>query len=88
MATELPRKASLALGIVIWYLAGLTKSGAVRLNLSEMPTYGIPRSSAAQGLKELEAAKLVSVDGHNGRVAIVTLLNAPDDEEDPYAELA
>ncbi len=89
LALGLPGKAAVGVGIVLWHLAGMEESGAVRLNLSKMPKFGITRTTAARGLKELEAAELIEVGEHNGRVAIVTLLDAPRaDEEDPYAGIA
>jgi hypothetical protein len=72
-AAQQPGKA-LHVGIALWLFAGLRRSGEVCLNLSRLSALGLDRYAASRGLRVLEAAGLVSVDRHAGRVPRVTLL--------------
>lgn len=72
-AASLPGRA-LAVGLEIWFWAGLKKSGDVRIALSRLRVApGMPRSTAARALKELERAGLVSVRRGPGRKPRVRL---------------
>jgi len=69
---------ALHVGIVLWFLAGITKSRQVALSESWLrKQFGISRYAAYRALKALEGARLVSVTRHQGRKSIVTLLDAP-----------
>ena len=76
VAARLPGRA-LHVGMMVWFLAGVTKSGAVDLSLSGMARIGVKRSTASRALWQLEQAGLVSVDRNSGRKPRVTLLSAP-----------
>src|SRR5262245_30594087 len=66
-AAQQPGRA-LHVGIVLWFSAGLTQRWNVRLALSRLSAFGLDRYAASRGLRALEAAGLVSVDRHAGRV--------------------
>jgi hypothetical protein len=65
-------------GVVLWLEAGLAKSRNVKLNLSRLVELGITRQSAHRAVKNLEAARLISISRHPGRQLEITLVEAPD----------
>ena len=77
-AFRLPGR-TLHVGIQLWFLAGMNRSGTVPLSLSRFELLGISRHAATRGLAALERAGLVSVVRRAGRRPIVTLQN-PGDE--------
>jgi hypothetical protein len=72
-AARLPGKA-LHLAVELWFQAGLTKSPKVKLSMKRLSQFGVTRYSAYRALNSLEAAGLVSVARHRGRLSRVTLL--------------
>jgi len=72
-AISLPGK-SLAVGLVVWYLAGVSKKSAVNLSRVQLKKFGVQRMAGKRGLKNLEAAGLVKIgrDGHKS--PLVTIL--------------
>ena len=77
-AAQQPGRA-LHVGIALWFFAGLTKSGKIRLSLSRLSRLGLDRHAGSRGLRALEAAGLVAVERHPGRAPRVTLLEVPAD---------
>jgi len=60
-ATGLPGKA-LAVGLVIWYFSGVTKSKTVKLTRLRLSHFGLLPETSRRGLRALEKAKLVDVE--------------------------
>jgi hypothetical protein len=73
VAAKQPGRA-LHVGIVLWFLVGLTRSAQVTLKSSELRGFGLDRFAARRGLKALEKANLVTVTRHPGRAAVVTVV--------------
>ena len=65
---------ALHVGIALWFLSGLKRSGTIALSQSILRLFGVGRFSGYRGLAELEKAGLVSVVRHAGRNPIVTIL--------------
>jgi hypothetical protein len=66
---------ALAVGLEVWFQAGLKKSDTVALSLSSLlAMMGVHRDAARRGLGALESAGLVRVERHAGRKPIVTIL--------------
>ena len=74
-ASSLPGKC-LAVGTVLWFRAGLERSGSVSLNLSRLNEWGLTKDSARRALNALEGAGLVRVLRRPGRKPLVTILTA------------
>jgi DNA-binding MarR family transcriptional regulator len=72
---------ALHVAIALWFLAGVKKTGRVKLSGAILRSLGVTRHSAARGLKKLEAANLVKVERFPGRNPIVTLLPFPHGDE-------
>ncbi len=77
-AARLPGKA-LAVGLVVWQLAGLTRRRTVPLCLSSLRSLGLNEDSARRGIKALERAALIEVRRRPGRGLEVTLMDVRDD---------
>lgn len=76
-AMALPGHA-LHVGLALWHQAFLSGGGAaVAHSATAMQKWGVSRYAARRGLAALEQARLVSVDRHTGRKAIVTILPVP-----------
>ncbi|QDU21264.1 hypothetical protein [Urbifossiella limnaea] len=76
-AAALPGRA-LAVGLVVWFLAGCERRRTVAATLSRLAALGAgTRAAARRGLAALEAAGLVAVERHPGRSPVVTILDAP-----------
>jgi hypothetical protein len=71
-ASRLPGKA-LAVALAIWYVAGLERSGTVRLTTSTLREFNVGRKAAYRGLAALERAGLVQVERKRGRCPGVTI---------------
>jgi hypothetical protein len=77
VAMGLPGHA-LHVGVALWHQAYLAGGGAdVAHSATAMQKWGVSRYAARRGLAALEEARLVAVDRHTGRKAIVTILPAP-----------
>ena len=72
-ASHQPGKA-LAVGMAIWYLAGLTRSTTVKLSNEFVWQFGVERDAKRRALLVLEKAKLIAVLRQNNRSPVVTVL--------------
>jgi hypothetical protein len=75
-AARLPGKA-LHVGILLWFLAGVSKSCTVQLTRASMRRFGLPPETGRRGLIILEQAKLVAVERQGKKSPRVTLLKVP-----------
>jgi DNA-binding transcriptional ArsR family regulator len=73
LAARLPGRA-LHVGIVIWFLAGLTDCRTVALSSAVLLRFGVDPRSSYRALVALERAHLVTVQRRRGRHPRVTLL--------------
>ena len=64
-------RSALAVGILIWFRAGIEKRRMVRICPNQFPR--ISRHRIYAGLKLLEAAALISVGRRPGRCTVVTV---------------
>jgi hypothetical protein len=64
---------ALHLGVVLWFLAGVTGRREMSLGRSELARFGVNRYATSRALAVLEQANLVSVKRLPGRKRIVTL---------------
>lgn len=71
-AGRCPGKA-LHLGVVLWFLAGVTGRREMSLGRSELARFGVNRYATSRALAALEKTKLVSVKRLPGRKRVVTL---------------
>ena len=72
-ASRLPGK-SLHVGIVLWYLSGVSKSLTVKLTRSWLRRFGLHPETGRRGLQTLEIANLVVVLRNGRKNPIVTLV--------------
>ncbi len=72
-ATGLPGKA-LAVGLVLWYLSGVSKSKTVKLTRLRLSRFGLLPETGRRGLRALERAKLVHVERSGKKSPQVTLV--------------
>lgn len=72
-AGQLPGK-TLHVGVVLWYLGGLTKSATVRLGGKALTALGVSRDAKYDAVKRLREAGLISVEQRPGQAPLVTLL--------------
>src|SRR5262245_11404341 len=70
------RGRALHVALVLWFLAGITKSRTVVMSGGPLRGMGVDRWTAARGLRALEQVGLVAVERHSGRCPRVTLLEA------------
>jgi hypothetical protein len=80
-AAILPRRA-LLVGLALWYGSGLKRSRVVQFRPSLVKIFRLSRSSQSRGLDDLERVGLVSIERQAGRSPVVTLLDAPETEEE------
>ena len=73
LASRLPGKA-LHVGIVLWYLAGVSRSLTVKLTRSRLRRFGIYHETGRRGLLALENAGLVQVERGGKKSPSVTLV--------------
>ena len=74
-ATGLPGKA-LAVGLVLWYLSGVSKSKTVKLTRLWLSRFKLLPETGRRGLRALEGAKLIHVDRSGKKSPRVTLVKA------------
>lgn len=67
-------RASLAVGVGLWYIAGLVKSETFKVSPARMRELGVERKLLYTGLRQLEAVGLVEADRQPGSSAVVTIL--------------
>ena len=72
-ATVLPGKA-LAVGLVLWFKAGITKRREVKMTTKLLHKFGLSRYAGYRSLVALEKAGLVTTDRRQGRCPRVTIL--------------
>jgi hypothetical protein len=71
-ASELGGKA-LAVGLYVWFVAGMDDCLRVRLSTHKLQEFGMTRQSAYQALTALEQSQLISVERRPGSCPFVTL---------------
>jgi hypothetical protein len=74
-AGRLPGRA-LHVGVVLWMLSGIKRSGTVVLGSAHLREMGVDRHAVYRALRHLEAGALISVSRNLGRAPCVTLLDA------------
>ena len=67
----------LAVGLAIWFEAGVTKSLKVPMGHALLAKFHVERKAGASGLRKLERAGLVEVERHAGRNPVVTIIERP-----------
>lgn len=72
-AARLPGRA-LAVGMVLWWLAGIKKNRTVKWEPSAAEPWGVNYQAFNRGLDRLERAGLVAVDRRRGRCPVVTIM--------------
>ena len=75
-ALALPGKAG-AVGVALWYWAGLTRQRHVKVSYTELERMGVNRFAARRGILALEAAGLVETERKPGRAPVATILEIP-----------
>lgn len=68
--------AAVRVGVVLWFLAGITTSREVKPTWQHYRLFGFSEQVAYRGLKDLESAGLITVKRHRGRCPVVTVLKA------------
>ncbi len=71
---------ALAVGIALWFKAGVSKRAKVKLTSRVREKVGLSRHSTHRGLAALEQAGLVDVDRQVGRSPVVTIRGRRRDE--------
>ena len=74
VAAGLPGK-SFHVGMVLWYLVGLTGSRCVKLTQKELDRFEINRNAKYRSLQFLEQSGLISVQSENGKNPHITVLD-------------
>ena len=77
----------LAVGLLLWRFAGITKNGTIAFTLRRGADFGLSRDTVRRGLRRLELAGLVQTRGRRGQASLVTLLSS-EPEQMPEAALA
>jgi len=77
-AARLPGR-SLHVGMVLWYVAGLSGSVSVRLGNTLCLRFGFDRNAKYRALRSLGDARLVAVKRKRGRSPQVTILDCCDE---------
>jgi hypothetical protein len=72
-STALPGK-SAAVGVLLWYLSGISKNPTITLSGVQLRRFGIQRLAGSRALKWLEAAGLVKVERSGNKSPRVTIL--------------
>lgn len=72
VATGLPGRA-LAVGVALWFKAGLTGSHTVKPTGALWQQFGLTRQAVYRGLRQLESAGLVEVDRAPGKNPVVLI---------------
>ena len=79
-AGQLPGK-SLHVGIVLWFLAGLSGKRTVALPNGVLRLFGVDRHAKYRALQCLKQADLIKREQHDGRSPLVTLLAVGEVDE-------
>ena len=72
-AATLPGKAS-AVGVALWYLAGLGRTSTVSVPNKLLTQFGVDRFAKRRALDALAGAGLIDATHHRGRSPVVRLL--------------
>ena len=72
-ASKLPGKA-LAVGLCLWWVAGITNKKTVRIGSELMDFWGIGRSTKSRALLALQEAGLVRIEQEAGKLGWITIL--------------
>ena len=78
-ASQLPGSA-LCVGLVLWYLVGVSKSKEVKLTTKKLKAWGLSHDQKTRGLSHLERAGLVKVKRGTGRNPRVLILEPVQNE--------
>ena len=78
-ASQLPGSA-LRVGLVLWYLVGVSKSKEVKLTTKKLKAWGLSHDQKTRGLSHLERAGLVKVKRGTGRNPRVLILDPVQNE--------
>lgn len=73
-AAALPGK-TLALGVALWWLYGMSRGGAVKLTRKARDALSISRDAASDGLRRLEVNGLVSIQRAKGRGSVIHIIS-------------
>lgn len=68
-------ESALKIGLVLYFLSGLTKSKTVKLSNRYLEDFGVHRSSKYKALKEMQKIGLVSYTHEKGCSPLVTILD-------------
>jgi hypothetical protein len=71
------RGKALRVGMELWLMAGMRIGPVIPLSTERLKNWGVSRWAAYRALRSMERAGLVSVERHAGRLARVTILEAP-----------
>jgi hypothetical protein len=85
-AARLPGKA-LAVGLVLWQHAGVTRMRTVRLCQARSHELGLGPASTRRGIAHLEQAGLIEVQRQPGRGLVVTLMESRREGHEEQKEL-
>ncbi len=66
---------TLHVAIALQFLAGLNSSSTVKLSNKVLDSLGVDRFTKYRALKELEDARLISIEKHSGRSPVITILD-------------
>lgn len=80
-AARLPGKA-LEVGLCIWRLVGVMKSGTILLSTVEVEALGVDRYAKSRALKALQRAGLITFESRRGRFPRVTLISEARPSQD------
>jgi hypothetical protein len=64
----------LAVGVALWFLAGLKRTSTIKLTQRVRSRFGVGRGASRRCLYKLEKAGLIRAQRHQGRCPVVTLL--------------
>ncbi len=80
-ASALGGKGPLAVGLVVWFLAGLKKTRSeLKLTTKNLLRLGVNRKLAYRGVKKLEQAGLLRVTRKHGSSPVVSILDVVEED--------
>ena len=82
VASKLSGKASLAVGLAIWFEAGRKCNNEVRLTTAILKRFGVNRKAKYRGLESLEDAGLIRVRRELRKNPVVTILEPKGDSDE------
>ena len=69
----------LAVGMLLWFEFGVTKSTTSKLTRGRLENFGVERNAGRRALEKLEEAGMVKVVRGTGRSPMVTLVQVPEE---------